>query len=205
MPQTTDGKKRKVRRPLTPTQQDLAEMFLPLARNMAKPLKQIYPRDWEEFESAACMALVEAAEAFDPGRDVKFSTFARTRIWGALLDVKRRRRVRSRRPDPRGPSNYQLVDPDPSDGHRVLIAAPDGDIGFEFEAIEGIENWLRKLPKNHASTCRQIYLHGKTHSETASAMGLSSSRVSSLHLEALQMLKGTWSGPAPRPGTLQAN
>src|SRR4051794_5854259 len=84
------GKSRDRRTPLTPTQQALAARYLPMARALAKPLKAAWPAARDEFESAACLALVEAAEAFDPSRNVKFSTFARYRIWGALRDVQRR-------------------------------------------------------------------------------------------------------------------
>ena len=43
----------------------------------------------DEFESAACLALVEAARSFDPTRNIRFATFARFRIRGALVDVGR--------------------------------------------------------------------------------------------------------------------
>ena len=53
-----------------------------MAKSLAKPLKKNWPVEGEEFESAALMALVEAAQSFDPARNVKFATFARYRIWG---------------------------------------------------------------------------------------------------------------------------
>ncbi len=68
---------------------ELATEFLPLARGMSKPLKLLYPYWRDEFESAACLALVEAARSFDPSRSIRFATFARFRIRGALMDVGR--------------------------------------------------------------------------------------------------------------------
>src|SRR2546429_415660 len=70
----------KRRDPLTAQQQSLAEKYLPMAKALAKPLKTSWPLESEEFESAALLALVEAAQSFDPTRNVKFATFARYRI-----------------------------------------------------------------------------------------------------------------------------
>src|SRR5690349_18923074 len=77
------------RSPLTAAQQELALRFLPLARSLARPFKMSWPSLRDDFESAACLALVESAEAFEPERNIKFITFARHRIWGALRDVQR--------------------------------------------------------------------------------------------------------------------
>jgi DNA-directed RNA polymerase specialized sigma subunit len=81
--------KRSGRSQLTAEQQDLAATYMPMARALARPLKEAYPALRDELESAACLALVEAAESYDPARNVRFSTFARHRIWGALRDVQR--------------------------------------------------------------------------------------------------------------------
>ncbi len=85
----TSASARRRRAPLTAEQQDLAVRYLPLARSLARPFKMSWPGSRDEFESAANLALIEAAGSFDPGRNVKFATFARHRIWGALRDVQR--------------------------------------------------------------------------------------------------------------------
>ena len=43
----------------------------------------------DDFDAAARLALVEAAQAFNPRRGVKFPTFARFRILGAIRDLER--------------------------------------------------------------------------------------------------------------------
>jgi RNA polymerase sigma factor for flagellar operon FliA len=54
-------------------------------------LAQLPPRvDAENLESAGVVGLIEAANQFDPGRDVEFRTFAYQRIRGAILDELRR-------------------------------------------------------------------------------------------------------------------
>lgn len=46
--------------------------------------------DRENLEAAGTLGLVEAASQFDPTREVKFSTFAWKRIYGAVIDELRR-------------------------------------------------------------------------------------------------------------------
>ena len=115
----------------------------------------------DEFDSAAMLALVEAAQSFDPARNVKFATFARYRIWGALRDVQRsliiagwradaRERPGPEQPDPATPRNTAASSaPSPTTRRRGL------------ESNEFVENCLSKLPAKHAEACRQIYLHGE--------------------------------------------
>jgi RNA polymerase sigma factor (sigma-70 family) len=182
------------RAPLTAMQQGLAARYLPMARALAKPLKKAWPNAYEEFESAACLALVEAAESFDPSRNVKFATFARHRIWGALRDVQRQLMARGWRNHGRAPSRPRIVGM-PTDYDRrgfVLGIEPPGPVGAELEAADEVEALLRKLPARHAVACRQIYLHGKTQNEAARLLGCSQSRLSYMHREALDMLNGSW-------------
>ena len=77
------------RTPLTEAQKRLALRYIPMAKALAKPLKRSWPMERDELDSAAMLALVQAAKSFDPSRNVKFATFARYRIWGAPRDVQR--------------------------------------------------------------------------------------------------------------------
>ncbi len=182
------------KRALTSEQQRLAAQYLPMARALAKPFKVQFPDSWEEFESAAMLALVESARSFNPDRLVKFSTFARRRIWGAMRDVRRQRVIRARRIAPTldgAPSTVSLPE-DPEARGQVLLSQEQEPVGSEYEAVEAVESWLRKLPKSHGNACRLIYINGKTHAEAAEILGISPSRVTYLHVEALAMLNGSW-------------
>ena len=183
---------REGRSPLTPSQQDLALRYLPLARSMARPYKANWPGLRDDFESAACLAVVEAAEAFDPGRDVRFATFARHRIWGALRDVQRGQVALGWRCDARHAPMISPMPRDPDRNGYVLGLEPDGPVGEALESLDAVEAWLRKLPPRHAAACRQIYLHGKTQHEAARDLGLSQSRLSYMHREAMAILNGSW-------------
>lgn len=190
-------RKRGERKPLTPKQQQLAERYLPMARSLARPHKRAWPAEWEEFESAALMALVEAAESFDPGRGVLFSTFARLRIVGALRDVQRRMGQRQREH-----ANTDMVGSDSAAHDQVSVEAvgvvmgvtPDPPTDAEMEDIDDVEVWLRQLPPQHAAVCREVYLHGRSQVEAARRLGLSQQRLSYIHREALAMLNGSFFG-----------
>jgi RNA polymerase sigma-B factor len=61
----------------------LVERFLPLARNLARRYRR-GAEPLEDLEQVASLALVRAVEAFDPARDVAFSSYAVPSISGAL-------------------------------------------------------------------------------------------------------------------------
>ena len=100
----------------------------------------------EELESTAYMALVEAAQTFDPQRKVGFATYARHRIRGALRDYQRLllsagwRGNRARRPV------FQTLGNEAEQHGRVLGIAPDRPVGTLIEATEAVEHWLRGCP-----------------------------------------------------------
>ena len=173
-------------------QRDLAERYLPLARALAKPLKAAWPGAWDEFESAACMALVEAAGAYEPERGVKFGTFARHRIRGALRDVQRKMVALGWRSDASHAPNVGGMNDETETHGRILNSEPDAPVGSMLEAEEEIDTLLRRLPSRHAAACRELYLMGKTQVEAARAIGCSQSRLSSVHREAIAMLDGSW-------------
>lgn len=178
--------------PLTPAQQAMAADYIPLARAMSWPLKRNWPKAHDEFESAACLALVEAAGAFDPARNVRFATYARHRVGGALLDVQRRLIALGWRCDAAHAPTLMGLSPKLDGPGRTLMSTADAPIGHELEAMEEFDAWMRKLPAKHAAACRQIYLDGRTQTEAARRLGCSQSHLSALHREAIAMLAGTW-------------
>ncbi len=176
------------RSPLTASQQDLAMRYLPLARSLARPFKMSWPSHRDDFESAACAALVESAGTFEPDRNVKFSTFARHRIWGALRDVQRSLVALGWRCDPKHAPLITSLPRDPEGKGRVIGADAHPPIGQEIEDIEEIEHMFKQLPARHARACRQVYLHGKSQYQAAKVLGCSQSRFSFIHREAMSIL-----------------
>ena len=146
------------------------------------------------FESAAMLALVEAAQSFDPARGVKFSTFAHYRISGALRDLQRELYSRGGRGDvaSRGAGThfpqFQGLGTD-FEAHGHLIGAePDEPIGTKIENLDTIENWIRQLPRTHSLAFRHIYLDGKSKEETARLVGCSKAYLTRLHQQAISWL-----------------
>ena len=135
---------------------------------------------------------MEAAQSYDATHNVKFSTFARYRIWGALRDVQRGLITAGWRADLENAPNLNSLTLDAEEYGCVLGAEPDRPVGEEHESNEFVESCFKKLPAKHAEACRQIYIHGKSQSEAALAVGCSKSRLSYLHKEALEIINDAW-------------
>lgn len=196
------------RKALSPERQKLAVRYIPLARRLARPWKRLWPQHWEDFDSGALFALVQAARCFDPSRNVKFSTFARHRIVFALRDV--HHSILERRAPLDQDNNLSpelLYDPDTRENAGLIFGIePEPPVGWELENSDALDRLLRKLPPKHAAACRQIYLLGKSQLEAARAIGLSQSRLCAMHRAALEMLgksrtlgsDGASASPRPR-------
>ncbi len=197
-------KYRTANQPLTAEQRELAGQFLPLARALAKPLKMIFNHWKDEFESAACLALVEAARSYDPSRNIRFATFARFRIRGALVDVGRSMGPLGIEQDDPGPNVITLTPYNEEHG-RVLVAVEPPPVGAEHDDAEEVEHWLKRLPSRHAQVCRLYYLYGKTQVEIGEILGCSQSEVTRLHRKSLELMsdpydaEGQINRPARRP------
>jgi RNA polymerase sigma factor (sigma-70 family) len=175
---------------MTSTQQELAVRYVPFARALAKPLRIAYSRVWDELESAALFALVQAAVTFDPSRNIPFPTYARHRIRGALRDTQRDSGARgwAKRWKFKKPTSQVPLSPTSEERGLVLNTREDPPIGAALERSEEVERCLRRLPSRHASACRQLYLDGKPRNEVAEELGCSRSRLSVIHREARIML-----------------
>jgi RNA polymerase sigma-B factor len=144
----------------------------------------------EDFEAAACLALVEAAQGFEVERQLDFATYARPHILGAIHDLRREMYVsgcRIRRACRQIPEFVRLV-PELEERHRIVDGEPEGRVGAEVESRDLIETWIKHLPQRHAEAIRQIYIDGLSLQETARRFGCSTSLMSRLHQEALAML-----------------
>lgn len=192
--------------PLTPDRQKVAAAHLPLARSMAAPFTAAYPRWGHDFESAACMGLVEAARYFDPSCNIRFATFARSRIAGSLKDalVHLRRmglagasRVApgqfpgfaSLKGEMRGLGPWWLSRPNRRESSSHVDAV-SWSSPHEVDLDDAAEHLLRKLPGRHAQALRIVALEGKTQAEAARAMGCSSAQISRLIGQSRSLLGG---------------
>lgn len=177
------------RAPLTPGQRELADRYVPLARKLARPLRRSYRRDGDDFEGVALLALVEAAQSFDPSRNVKFATFARYRIWGALRDEQRRRVPAGYERRPESVPEIGPIDHLSEEHGRVLLTTEDPDPGAALEADDGFEALLRKTVPSDRPLLRIIYRDGASTKEAAARLGCAPSWVSVAHKRALNQIR----------------
>jgi hypothetical protein len=149
---------KRVRRPLSRARRELVERYLPMANALSKPLREAWPNQRDEYLSAAHLGLVEAAESWSPRRGVKFATFARRRILGALKDCQREQlpwgyRYAHREAEPPPVPAVRTAAPDSLDRTRHAPTPFDG-----LAAREDLDQWLRGLPLDDAdaAACRAV-------------------------------------------------
>ncbi|WP_165064980.1 sigma-70 family RNA polymerase sigma factor [Paludisphaera rhizosphaerae] len=187
---------RSTRPPLSQSQRDLAERYVPLARSQAKKFAKSCPWAYDDFRASASLALVEAAQTFDPDRGIDFATYARHRIHGALVDAQRElfsdgwRGAKELRP------RFRPLDSDENRGTFIGQHAEE-PVGASLEARDDVDHWLRKLPPRHAEAFRHIYLDGKTQEETADLVGCSKAGMCRLHRELLDRIRDLEGGRPP--------
>jgi RNA polymerase sigma factor (sigma-70 family) len=193
---------RKPRTPLNDVQQDLSVRYLPLAMSMARRAAEACPAGRDEFESAALLALVEAAQSFDPSRNVDFATFARHRLRGALLNAERELYSFSRRSRAKHTPRFQSFEPDGEHRGKIVGGGEEPPVGADLEAMDAVENWLRKLPALQSAAFRHIYLDGKTQEEAAALVGCSKSAMSRLHQQTITWFhQAGWAPTTPTATT----
>ena len=199
--QTPDTVPLAQRSPMTAAQQNLAARYLPMALSIAKPLKKAFPKLEADFNSAAQFALCEAAQSFDPLRNVKFGTFARYRIWGALRDVARLDIAKGYRWKKKAafPKINYLCENNYSyywDGYDTDIALltnvdPEDSVEYGFEVRDFAETALANLPPRHQAIMRAIYVDGISHRKAALRFDLSNSRVSGIVNESIDLIQSS--------------
>jgi RNA polymerase sigma factor (sigma-70 family) len=183
-------KPKRSRPPLTAEQQRLATRYLPLARSLAARLAGDAPCSWDDFEAAACLALVEAAQSFDATRQCDFGVYARPHILGALYDLRRELYMsgcRIKRAGARIPE-FVPLDRGLEERHRIVDSQPEMPFERRVESRDLIERWVRILPRRHADVIRHVYLDGLSLQQAACLVGCSASLMSRLHQEAIGML-----------------
>lgn len=179
----------------------LLERHWPLVREAAARLAWRLPRhvDGGDLESWGAFGLMDAADKFDPGRGVRFETYAGRRIQGAMLDGIRNfdwvpRLVRARKEKVVGMGSIDL----PLRGgegreRKVADVLEDrqAPVQERLAEKEGFSELVRSLPRVSRFLLTLLYVDGMTMKEAGRAAGFSESRVSQIHSEAVGVLKAT--------------
>lgn len=177
---------------------------LRLARKVAEKAAREWPHLADDFESAALLALVEAARTFDPALGFRFVTHAEGRVRGAMVDVMRReapagyRRRRLRVDREAAPGTVSFSAAADASGTPIppgeLAASDDLPVGWEAEYHDELEGLARTLPGRLGAALRLFFGRADcaTHARTGAALGVSESRVSQMIGQSAEFLR-----PAP--------
>jgi RNA polymerase sigma factor (sigma-70 family) len=178
---------------LTEDQRQLAARYIPFARSIALRSASNWPAKADDIHSAALLALVTSARDYDPSRGIEFTTFARHRIRGEVVNAIYRdsaglggtsAMLNRKLPVPRCYSRSSLP------RGRFLAAGRvprPGRDACERDAAEAI---LRKLPSRHRVPLGLMAFDGLNQAEAAAAMGCSQSEVSRLVRQSRTFLEG---------------
>jgi RNA polymerase sigma factor (sigma-70 family) len=172
----------------------LLESYPPI-QGIIRSLSRRYDPDGharEELGAAARLGLIEALRRFEPGREVKFTTYAFNSVRGemlkALYSQSQRREWRAGRPRiALVPLQATSVDGDEyEDVVGGKLAARDESFGVEtgYAAAErrpsedAVRHFVAELPENQREIVRDVFWDGMSHTEAAKCRGISRPAVS---------------------------
>jgi len=195
--------------PLNEEQRDLAARYVPLGMAIAREFTAGWGWIQDEMESAAMMALVDAARCFDPAFNVKFATYARRRISGYLCDTKRKylqshyRRNADSGSDVDWFSVKNVSNMSSSEmlnlGEKIAINPDRNRFGPDFEVHDTLENCFQRLPIRHREVMRSLYFDKeRSFEEIASQYKVTPDRLVILHRQSLNMLLSEDSVPTAK-------
>lgn len=163
---------------------ELIIKFIPLAHNLAKKYSARFPRFRDDYMAAARLGLVQAANRFIPKKKTLFSTFAKRRIKGALLDMHRSldlqgyRRKTETRPRVESFSFQNFIFSEDRETPEALLEAEDNILSI-----------IHKVSEYEYPVFKGIYIDHKTHKVIAAEMGVPLNRVAYLHRTGLERLR----------------
>lgn len=148
----------------------------------------------EDLFSAGMVGLMVAARSYDPSRGAEFKTYAYHRIRGAILDELRRldflprsQREKARQTGKEPPSMVSI--PTDEDGQESLEAAAEEHPCEQEDMQDALERRLADLPPKMRDVMILYYREGYRMREIGATMGLTESRVSQIHSNALALLR----------------
>lgn len=156
--------------------------YIPLAHKLAKVYYTRFPRYLDEYKAAARLGLVQAANQFNPSKNTRFSTFAKRRIRGAIIDMHRSldlqgfRRTTGQRP------RIETVD-----DYAVYDTGDKPDAALESEDF--MLHIISKVSDKQYPVLKGIYVDHKSLKSIATELGVTLNRVSYLHRTGLERLR----------------
>ncbi|MDR3231104.1 MAG: sigma-70 family RNA polymerase sigma factor [Synergistaceae bacterium] len=153
--------------------------YRPLVFWLARKLK-VFPSLRQDAVQEGMVALIGAVDRFDPGRDLRFSTYAYHRIRGQMINLLER--TERRTPIPVEDDWLFVADPEPSDDEWMDVAKSIG-----------------RLQGREAAVVSALFFEGKHPLEVAEEQEMDVSHVYRLRRSAVAKIR-CWlgiDGPAP--------
>jgi RNA polymerase sigma factor FliA len=154
----------------------------------------------DELWSAGAMGLLDAARRFEPGRDVRFETFAEHRVRGAMLDELRRldhlpRRLRAQVREREELAGLEGLALPPVPLEALADAAPSDAPSAEEDAVRSQQRAqlaaaIARLPRRLQMVLSLYYVEELKLREIGLVLEVTEARVCQLHREALAALRG---------------
>jgi RNA polymerase sigma factor (sigma-70 family) len=184
------------------TAEELATKYLPMARRVAYAWGRRFRYLWDEFESAAVLALWSCARRYDPTRG-SFHGWAAARINGACRDACRDARPKGFRRADHAAVLGGLAEPEfvaglpDEDGVPSLDNLTDDalPVGWELESADAVESLTAGLPFAEREAVRMYFLDaGATNEVVARALGCGMTYASTRRAAGMRRLRDTCRG-----------
>lgn len=148
----------------------------------------------EELYSAGMMGLWKASQSYDSSKGAEFKTYAYHRIRGAILDelraldfLPRSMRERAREEGVSAPAVVGL--PTNEDGSEILLGEDEKESVENTDLHSALLSEMRALPEKMRLVMHLYYQEGMKMLDIANDLGLTESRVSQIHSNAVARLR----------------
>lgn len=178
------------------------EKYLHIVKAIAESIHRTLPRSVQvdDLISAGCFGLIDAANRFDPTRNIKFETFASKRIRGAILDELRKldwvpRLVRQRKEAPIKMSSFTdftsslSLDEKNENEDCIILKSEEEDLRDKVEIKIRLTDAIKNLKDRYRQAITLYYIEGLTLREAADFMKTTESRVCQIIKKALPILR----------------
>lgn len=196
------------------TIEELVISVMPMVRGVARDIAQRMPVEVDELIADGYLGAVKAARAFDPKRGWEFSTYAKHRVRGEILDGLRRMDYISRDTrrkvgaevrkaheagleysDPRTAMPLSLSTSIRTDNGVTPMALSEllADVAPALDDVladhDALWTACQSLRGRNAEVIRRLYWDHDSQAEIAASWYVSVSRVSQIHSDALHVLR----------------
>lgn len=157
--------------------------YRPLVFWLAKKLK-VYPSLKQDIVQEGMLALIGAVDRFDPGRDLRFTTYAYHRVRGQMINLLDRSERRA---------------PIPVDDDWLFVEEPD----FTDDSWTDVAESIGRLQGREAVVVSALFFEGKHPLEVADEQKMDVSHVYRLRRSAIAKIRGWLGLDDPLPDAIE--